>query len=427
MDIFQASDDPASVEIIAVHDLGETAVEAWTDGIPLAPRIISTLRNKNALERDRESSPGSHDRRAAVKMRREGPPPETTQPGARSRTGEPSTLSKEGGLTAPKQGEVEDKGKAKDIGPPKVQQPVTSEAKADTSEKDGRRIPPTPDTPRKVKAARKEKLKAMEGSARSSSEFGIRDQPKIQVVNWLRDIITTDIPRSSVLAFSYPTPREKNKAGLWMEYVESAAKDLLQRVKAHRKSFARKAGPIVFLGYGFGGIIIQKAIELAMEESNLTPPNVAEHIEKDASDEIMKQTNEQGEKQNSDEDVATKEAKQENKDRDPFLIRDVYQVLFLDTPFPQQGDSQEKELFPNNRNVRMCSILQDIKAREKESKLVEEVWSGFEAACRTKSKSFDINWMYSQAGAKQSDVDAPQLVQVCARRPRYFAASWILT
>ncbi|KAK5654262.1 hypothetical protein OQA88_7437 [Cercophora sp. LCS_1] len=278
-----------SVDIIAVHDLGETAADAWTDGVgPATGRVRGTM-----AEREREGSPSSHDQRA---------------PPVKRRTGD--TLA-------------EPRGKNVEL------------------------LAPTA-------ALGDDRRRSTERSARSSSELDKRR------VNWLEDLLSHDIPQSRILAFSYPEPNFGKKSGGWIRYVENVAQQLLERVGRCR-SASDKDVPIVFIGYGFGGVIIQKAIELAVTRAQSQDEVVLVHSQA------------------------------------------IYQMLFLDTPFPEpeHEDEAEQRLFPANTNVRMCDIIRQIEEREKDSEILETVWASFlkayEEAYESPDDDIDVTWLYSQA------------------------------
>ncbi|KAM7187525.1 hypothetical protein V8F33_011172 [Rhypophila sp. PSN 637] len=341
----------------------------------------------------------------------------------------------------------------------------------------------------KLKTSRRDNKESIKekASIRSSSEFERPEKPRR--VNWLRDFLTNDIPNSRVLAFSYPGPKFERKqpaapgsstdkkdkaaasspgagAGLgpgaststtpkkpgsgttpatgtpignnaqtgqkWMEYVESAAKDLLQRIKRSRSIFYQKEVPIVFIGYGFGGIIIQKALELAAKEN--MPPR--ERPEKKETEEKPKEVKEENGSTSvpattdNMKDATTPPALPPTPSekpaegpvkrpkpapvKDPFPLQHVYQVLFLDTPFPKIHDSERGHLFPDNTNVRMCQILLEIEMREKGAKLVEKTWLSLQGRLEVVPTplNFAVTWMYSHGRVKQPDGDAKsQLVR----------------
>ncbi|KAK0643778.1 hypothetical protein B0T16DRAFT_188724 [Cercophora newfieldiana] len=293
LQVFKAEEPtPVSVDIIAVHDLGETASDAWTDGVgPATGRVRGTM-----AEREREASPSSHDQR-----------------------------------------------------PPPVKR-LTGDTLADPKGKNDLLAPTVPLV--------NDRQRSTERSARSSSEFDKRR------VNWLQDLLSHDIPQSRILAFSYPEPNFGKKSGGWIRYVENVAQQLLNYVGRYRSDAGNRNVPIVFIGYGFGGVIIQKAIELAVTR-----------------------------RQSQDESVLVP-------------AQAIYQMLFLDTPFPEpeHEDGAEERLFPPNTNVRMCDIIRQIEEREKDSEILETLWASFlnayEKAYASPDDDIDVTWLYSQAKTK---------------------------
>ncbi|KAK0713751.1 hypothetical protein B0T26DRAFT_873806 [Lasiosphaeria miniovina] len=373
-----------SVDIIAVHDFEETAEDAWTfeGGLLLrAPR--SNLRDPS--ERDRESSRGSHDRR----RRPDALPKASATPND--------------GLLGTEQPELDSKGKA-----------------LEANALPGQRDP-------KLKVARKEvkdKSKLADGSirsARSSSEFPDRREKRQETVNWLRDFIPRDIPQSRVLSFSYPRFDKKSHISL-VSYVEKAATELLQRVKRSRQGELYENVPIIFIGYGFGGIVIQKAIQLAVQEAQAWDEAAAKPVpfaEKEVFDpnldgkEKAQVTSNGDQRDVADEKSQKPKASLANKPPDlisPFPIGDISQLLLLDTPFPGKPDTKaSKQLFPANVNIRVTQILQWIESQEKGPKLVEKVWADFQRVRGQLPQSFALSWLYSQTRGRQTEGDPQKM------------------
>jgi hypothetical protein len=353
----------ASVDIIAVHDLGEKAAEAWTDS---AAWGAGRTRDAAQRERDRDLSPGAHDR----------PPP------ARRRTGE---------IFA-------EKGKNPE------QTPTVAEVQVQ-------------DSPRlmKGKGARKsskDRFWSTEGSARSSSEW---ESPRS--VNWLRDLLSPDLPRSRILTFSYPAPNFEKKSASWIEYVQHVAEQLLERVKNHRRTAQQQDVPIVFIGYGFGGVVIQKAIEILVaakspeEQSEEETQSGAEGKESPGARIASHESGSDGEEAQS-----PNENTQRRSVRKVSVPGGIYLALFLDTPFPEpeHQDEYEERLFPPNTNVRMCDIIRRIEEHEKDSDVLERVWAGMvDAYDKTPDvEDIDVTWLYSQAKTRQHELSPTELVAV---------------
>ncbi|KAK3389993.1 hypothetical protein B0H63DRAFT_106274 [Podospora didyma] len=354
-----------SVDIIAVYDFEETAEDAWRDdsssGQPRGGR------QRDGSERDRESSRGSQRRR-----RRE------PSPLAAGEDGLPVALK------ATSQPGPSADGKAK----------IPSESKPNDSKSKN---------PRKDG---KERPKIREGSIRSNPRSSIEvpdrrdnNQKRPESVHWLKDILCQDINRSRILTFSYPVVEKKPRYSL-TEYVENAAKELLRKVKSARKGFIRGGVPIVFVGYGFGGIIIQKAMQLAVEEvkrwKKLHGGNDGAPAET-TDDKIAGERNPGAKAQVSKDETAAA----------PFPVNDVCRLLFLDTPFPDMGSEGDPKWFPPNLNVRMCQILQQIKSQEKGS-WVNSIWNDFATTTAERGARYSmyfrpVSWLYSKPKGAETD------------------------
>ena len=104
----------------------------------------------------------------------------------------------------------------------------------------------------------------------------------------------------------------------------------------------------------------------------------------------------------------------ETKDNAQIRAHDIYQILLLDTPFPDYEDG----LFPANTNVRMCSIIEDIEDGEKDSSILNDVWEGFVKANyqALDGEAIDVTWLHSQAKGRQTDGHTPELVSVSTMR-----------
>ncbi|KAK0744292.1 hypothetical protein B0T21DRAFT_380631 [Apiosordaria backusii] len=323
LDVFPPEIRPrTSVDIIAVHDFDETPEDAWVMPVEPSPMRLLNVGKADGNERDRTSSPGPRDAQRGKQVDKKGKGPE---------------------LLNQTEGNI--------LGDDKSVRPQKADPKLRLPGKDLRG-----------------KVKSLEPSMRSSSEFDIRGRPR--AVNWIRDFLPNDITDSRVLSFTYSSPTFEKKTGNWAEYVESAAKALLERVASSRQLFFQRGVPLVFIGSGFGGIIVQKAIALA--------------------------------------------AKQENAGS--ISLNDIYQVVFLDTPFPEPDEPQStgsddrfKSWFPKNTNVRMSRILLEIETREKDSELVDDVWTEYQQSRKQSARVLETSWLYSQARVQQGDGDSMSL------------------
>jgi len=363
LQVFHADDSISqsiSVDIIAVHDLGETSAEAWTDGVGLAPGRIREI--VLGLGRGRDASPSSQDRWPPVKRRTAEFP-------------------------------AESKGKNPDL------------------------TQTTPDMrAHGIRKEPKDRLRSAEGSARSSSEF---ERP--HAVHWLRDLLSNDIPQSRILAFSYPAPDFEKKTENWLAYVERVAGQLVELVSEFRTATGPEGSPIVFIGYGFGGVIIQKAIELIVcgtspPEGHFEAENTQGNADSDPHDgqgqDVGSRDEEGGISPGNQQLTGSTDAT--TPDRSGLPARAIYQTLFLDTPFPEPEHENEHEerLFPANTNVRMCDIIRQIEEHEKDSGILEKVWAGYLSAYDKTVQAIDVTWLYSQAKTRQTDLQPSELVTV---------------
>lgn len=241
-------------------------------------------------------------------------------------------------------------------------------------------------------------MRSTEGSVQSSLEME-RQPPK--QVNWIRDLLSHDIPRSRILAFGYREPDTDKKPFTWTEYVDRMAKGLLSRIQEARMDPSENRVPVVFIGYGFGGVIIQRAVEMVL--SGWRVPMAGENP---TAVELADRTKHAVPGKTS----TTANDTTETKDKVPIRAHDIYQILLLDTPFPDHEDA----LFPANSNVRMCSIIEDIEDGEKDSSILNDVWEGFVKANYQAlgGKAIDVTWLHSQAKGRQTDGHASEMVNV---------------
>ncbi|KAK1831012.1 hypothetical protein QBC39DRAFT_352673 [Podospora conica] len=239
-----------------------------------------------------------------------------------------------------------------------------------------------------------------------------QDQASRKDVNWLRDLLNHDIRGSRILAFSYGQPDSDNKDFTWEGYVNKTAEGLLRHIQQVRpRTSGRRRIPVVFVGYGFGGIIIQRAVEHALRLEQSKNTKTTKRVENTTCTEPAGQS-----KQTTGNTTSNSTKKPpETKEKGALVARDIYQVLFLDTPFPQD------DKFPANMNVRMCDIIKTVENKEKDSKILDDVWEGFSEIvsksfperCRVAPEGFNqavsqwrtmnLTWLHSQATPKQSD------------------------
>jgi hypothetical protein len=365
--IFQADETSTpSVDIVAVHDLGETATDAWTDEITTALAKSS----KETPERGKNAATGNIAQTTMM-----SPPPFPA----------PASM-----VILDSKGRNTDSKKLVESG---LKSPAMFECDASLAK-----------LLRKARKDTASQMRSTEGSVQSSLELE-RTPPK--EVNWIRDLLSHDIPRSRILAFGYREPDTDKKPFTWTEYVDRMAKGLLSHIQRARTDLSESRVPFVFIGYGFGGVIIQRAVELVLsgwrvpmageDPTAVEPPDQTKHAVPEKPSSTANDTT-------------------ETKDKAPIRAHDIYQILLLDTPFPDYED----ELFPANTNVRMCSIIEDIEDGEKDSGILNDVWDGFIKANYQAlgGKAIDVTWLHSQAKGRQTDGHAPELVNVSTMRDR---------
>lgn len=367
MQIFPAlKTSTPSFDIIAVHDLGETASDAWTDVV-----IVPLAKSSKGMPERGKSVETGDIAHTAVLSTPPGPAPAPAQ----------ATATASALATKPK-GDNEDSKRLvpSSLKPPGVSDNETSKAKHS----------------RKARKDTALQMRSTEGSVQSSLELKRQATKK---VNWIRDLLSRDIPRSRILTFSYQGPDIEEKPFAWTEFVDKMAKGLITHIQRARKEGPENRVPIVFIGYGFGGVIIQRAIELMlggnapMAGESPTDAELADWRKHAVSEKTSATAN----------DTA------DSKDKATISAHDIYQILLLDTPFPS-----EAALFPRNTNVRMCSIIEEIEDWEKDSKILDGVWEGFAKVCprHRGDTDIDVTWLHSQVKGRQTDDLASEMVNV---------------
>jgi len=176
-------------------------------------------------------------------------------------------------------------------------------------------------------------------------------------------------PGARVLVFSYPKLRVKSMEGDQADYIESVSLGLLHELGQARHSHVYDKVPIVFIGAGLGGIIVQNVISLTAKKEDP-----------------------------STEDPESKErGKSAETERPPFELDHLADVVFLDTPFPNPESGVLKDFFPPNTNVRMCAIMEVMAKMEKlwEGIDAEIIWDRFWTSVCRLGKETRILWFHS--------------------------------
>lgn len=232
----------------------------------------------------------------------------------------------------------------------------------DDSEK--RRSDPALDTHRQDGGEEKEVI--LRGSEESTGVSGS---------NWLGDtnMLGKTLPGARILAFCYPkliNLKDTDQA----EYIGKAASALLHKLEDTRQTGGDDDNdydkvPIVFIGSGIGGLVVQKTISLAAKRE--TPSQ-----EDPTSAMIGKSTEIEGR----------------------LKLAQIASVFFLDTPFPEDIESGDsKDFFPSNLNVRMCAmigVMDTMKALWKGAD-VGSIWEEFCKSLSGHGQETRITWFYS--------------------------------
>jgi hypothetical protein len=104
----------------------------------------------------------------------------------------------------------------------------------------------------------------------SESDDGTQDMQIERRVNWLGDLemLPSEIPGACVMCYSYKTPVEVPSP---CQYLTVTAEDLLKRTIEKRTSGSVDYGtvPIVLIGLGFGSLILQSALHILATQSRL--------------------------------------------------------------------------------------------------------------------------------------------------------------
>ncbi|KAK3362425.1 hypothetical protein B0T25DRAFT_6339 [Lasiosphaeria hispida] len=204
------------------------------------------------------------------------------------------------------------------------------------------------------------------GSSRASSTYG-----RISGPNWLQDttMLPRTLPGARVLTYTYPKLNLSSESDQ-SDYLDKAASSLLNALGGARQSAEDSDRvPIVFIGAGFGGIIVQKMIALAASKEALN-----------ASDK---------------ESQATGKGKSAEMERLPLILDHIASVIFLDTSFPEEESEDSKGFFPANVNVRMCAIVEVMEEMEWKDSDVESVWNEFWTALCQRGHDARVLWFHS--------------------------------
>jgi len=176
-----------------------------------------------------------------------------------------------------------------------------------------------------------------------------------------KNLLAKRFPWARILAFSYPRLKDVPDTIDQAKYLDKAASEFLRLLGAERCGVTFDNIPIVLIGGGFGGIVVQKAITLA-----LTP-----HTSQEST-------------------TASSNSKAETR---RFTLDQVANIVFLNTPFPVPKDQAWDGFFPANSNPGVATILDKMRnlGGLREGATVDSIWSEFwdligdpkqETACR---------------------------------------------
>jgi hypothetical protein len=247
------------VDIVAVYDIGEGIDPGWVYTSKKASKIKSTGGSSIHSGKKERRSPGP----PAIKKR-----PTTAD---RPPIGSGITDQIEAAASNPVPKKAGAGTQAGSVVPPTVEaatsNPVPKKAGADTQA--GSSIPPT--TP--VEGQDPPPEQKYQGQTGSHSAHLHADQlshfSKTYQVNWLRsdERLRKKIPNSRVLEFSYPKPDEKPDLTP-AQYLKEVANRLILCISETRLAEQSSRGPMVFVGHGFGGIVLLQAIALLKKKES---------------------------------------------------------------------------------------------------------------------------------------------------------------
>ncbi|KAI6081318.1 hypothetical protein F4821DRAFT_31355 [Hypoxylon rubiginosum] len=106
-------------------------------------------------------------------------------------------------------------------------------------------------------------------SGRPSTEHG----PE-RGINWLRDakMLPKSISNTRIMAFTYPKPQSVNSVEP-SKYLNKVAEQLISRLLQCREPYYYDKVPVVFVGHGFGCLILQRAIAMMAKKDPVTRPH----------------------------------------------------------------------------------------------------------------------------------------------------------
>ncbi|KAF7591586.1 hypothetical protein BBP40_001334 [Aspergillus hancockii] len=208
-------------------------------------------------------------------------------------------------------------------------------------------------------------LISKEGSELASHQSTELDAAARKTVQWLEDpdMLPSVIPRARVLKYMYPDrhPAEKN----WETYVRHVATQLLQRLDECRMTQADRETPILYIGHGVGGLVLQQATYLSAVHGPLHNIGIG--------------------------------------------------YIFLNTPFPEHSVNSPKRthkrarygVFPSNQCVRHRGLFEEIKTYRCgfENGIL---WQRFVDAIGEDVQQLPVAWLYRTSKKPSTVLPFPQ-------------------
>ncbi|KAK2776453.1 hypothetical protein FQN52_003462 [Onygenales sp. PD_12] len=195
-------------------------------------------------------------------------------------------------------------------------------------------------------------------SSRPSTKGEEEAQKKI--VRWLedKDMLPGSIPNARVLGYTYPN---LSNTIPWRDYREYAAQEFLKKLMRRRAS-AHSKSPILYIGHGFGGLVLQKALTLATQSSQ----------------------------------------------RAAKLLDPAAGFIFVNTPFPVLSDDMSiapGPVFPDVQNSRQEAIIRRVNKQELKDETPEKfeswkLWKAFDH--ERSSRKISLAWLYKPDTSKSS-------------------------
>lgn len=188
------------------------------------------------------------------------------------------------------------------------------------------------------------------GSGRQSADF--------RPVHWLldADMLSAAIPNVRVLLYSYRSPPSLDKDVSAVDYLNQTAGDLISSLQANRPSGQYDNVPIIFVGHGFGCLVLLKAINSMDKDVSEQNNDNSEEKKDDSSD----STQSEGPSRNED-DSNHQEDDLKQKETDSKQREDASEL--------NKDDSAQNKDENQIRNLTAAIILLDAPVRNAEPRI----------------------------------------------------------